>query len=146
VHIEGERGFDEPPDEVYRALTDPDALDNAFSVIERIDAVGADWTVVVRLPLSGSFTVKLSVLLEELRRAEHARLRASGKSLGGRISVDTSFDLEPAGTGTLMRWSAEIDAAGIFKGLGSQALSPVATQHADRALGRIVQGPVTSLH
>jgi carbon monoxide dehydrogenase subunit G len=145
VHIEGERRFGEPPNEVYRALTDPDALDNAFSVIERIDADGVEWTVVVRLPLPGSFRIKLSVHLEELRRAEHARLRASGKSLGGRISVDSSFDLEPAGSGTLMRWSAEIDAAGIFKGLGSQALAPVATQHADRALGRIVQGPVTSL-
>jgi carbon monoxide dehydrogenase subunit G len=144
VHIEGERRFDEPPDEVYRALTDPAALDNAFSVIERIDADGAEWTIVVRLPLPGSFRIKLSVHLEELRRAEHARLRASGKSLGGRISVDSSFDLEPAGTGTLMRWSAEIVAAGIFKGLGSQALAPVAKQHADRALGRLVRGQVAS--
>jgi hypothetical protein len=43
-----------------------------------------------------------------------------------------------------MRWSAEIDAAGIFRGLGSQALAPVATQHADRALGRLVRGQVAS--
>ena len=145
MHIEGERRFDEPPNEVYRALTDPDALESAFSVIERIDADRAEWTVVVRLPIPGSFRIKLSVHLEELRRAEHARLRASGKSLGGRISVDSSFDLEPAGTGTLMRWTADVDAAGIFRGLASQALAPVAKQHADRTLERLVRSQVTSM-
>lgn len=145
MHIEGERRFDAPPDEVYRALTDPDALGKAFSLIERVDADGADWTVVVRPPVPGGFRVKLSVHLEELREGEHARLRAWGKSLGGRISIDSSFDLAPEGTGTSMRWSAEIDAAGIFIGLGSQALAPVAKQHADRALGRLVRGQVTSM-
>ena len=82
--------------------------------------------------------------VEELRQAEHARLRVWGKSLGGRISIDSSFDLAPDGTGTLMRWRAEIAAAGIFRGLGSQALAPVAKQHAERALGRLVSRQVTS--
>ena len=60
--------------------------------------------------------------------------------LGGRISVDSSFDLEPDGAGTAMRWRAEVDAAGIFSGLGSQALGPVATQQAERALDRLEKG------
>lgn len=140
----GERRFDEAPHEVYRALTDPDALGDAFSVIERVEAEGADWTLVVRPPVPGGFRLKLSVHVEELREAEHARLRAWGKSLGGRISIDSSFDLAPDGTGTLMRWRAEIEAGGIFRGLGSQALAPVAKQHADRALARLVRGSVTS--
>ena len=73
------------------------------------------------------------------RESEHARLAAWGKSLGGRISVCT-FDLEPDGSGTTMRWQAEVDAAGIFSGLGSQALGPVATQQAERALERLEKG------
>jgi carbon monoxide dehydrogenase subunit G len=145
MHIEGERRFDAPPDEVYRALTDPDALGKAFSLIERVEADGVDWTVVVRPPVPGGFRLKLSVHLEELREAEHARLRAWGKSLGGRISIDSSFDLAPDGPGTLMRWSADIDAAGTFRGLGSQSLAPAAKQHADRALVRLVRGQVTSM-
>jgi carbon monoxide dehydrogenase subunit G len=64
-------------------------------------------------------------------------LLAWGKSLGGRISVDSSFDLEPDGAGTLMRWSAEVDAAGILSGLSSQALGPAATHQAERALERL---------
>jgi carbon monoxide dehydrogenase subunit G len=141
VHIEGERRFAAPPDRVYEALTDPERLGAAFSAIERVDAEGDDWVVLVRPPVPGGFRLKFSVRLEELREPEHARLRAWGKSLAGRISVDSSFDLEPDGTGTLMRWSAEVDAAGLFSGLGSQALGPVAKQQADRALARLEPQP-----
>jgi uncharacterized protein len=143
VHIEGEKRFDSPPAEVYPALTDPEALESAFSVIERVEANGPRWTLVVRLPVPGSFRLKLFVHLDELREPERARLRASGKSLGGRIAVDTSFDLAPDGEGTLMRWSAEIEAGGVLRGLGSQSLAPLAKHHADRALDRLVRPRVS---
>jgi carbon monoxide dehydrogenase subunit G len=143
VHIEGEKRFDAPPEEVFRALTDPDELDRAFSAFERVEGERSEWTIVVRLPVPGGLRPRFSVHLEELREPEHARLRAWGKSLGGHISVDSSFDLEPDGEGTLMRWSAEVEGAGIFIGLGSQALGPVAKHHADRALGRLAREPVS---
>lgn len=139
MHIEGERQFAAAPEDVYRALTNPEELGAAFAAIERVEAQGADWLVVVRLPVPGSFGLKFSVRFDELREPEHGRFRAWGKSRAGRISVDSSFDLTPVGAGTLMRWSAEIDAAGLFSGLGSQSLSPVATRQADRALGRIAR-------
>jgi carbon monoxide dehydrogenase subunit G len=113
-------------------------------VIERVEANGDEWLLVARPPVPGSFRLKLSVHLEELREPEHARLRAWGKSFGSRISIDSSFDLSPADQGTLMRWTADVDAADIFRGLGSQTLAPVAKQHADRALGRLVRTQVTS--
>jgi uncharacterized protein len=137
VRIEGERRFDAPPDAVYRALTDPDEMADAFSAIERIEAEREEWTVTARPPFPGGFRLKFSVRLEELREDEHARLLAWGKSLGGRISIDSSFDLAPDGAGTLMRWSAEVDAAGILSGLSSQALGPAATHQAERALERL---------
>lgn len=137
MHIEGEQRFRAAPDEVYRALTDREEVAGAFSAIELVEAEGQDWTVVVRPPLPGGFRLRFSVRLDDLREGEHARLRAWGKSLGGRVSVDSSFDLIPDRPGTLMRWEAEVDAAGLFSGLGSQVLGPVATQQANRALGRL---------
>lgn len=137
MQIEGERRFEAPPEAVYRSLTDPDEMAAAFSVIDRIDADGGEWTVTARPPFPGGFRLKFSVRLEDLREAQHARLRAWGKSLGGRISVDSSFDLEPEGEGTRMRWDAEVDAAGIFSGLGSQTLGPIAKQQAERALDQL---------
>lgn len=140
MRIQGERRFDAPPEEVYRALTDPDAMAAAFSAIERIEAEDGEWTVIARPPFPGAFRLRFSVRFDELREHEHARLVAWGKSLGGRISVDSSFDLAPDGAETAMRWQAEIDAAGIFSGLGSQALGPVATHQAERALDRLARG------
>lgn len=137
MQIEGEQRFRAAPDEVYRSLTDPDVIADVFSAIELVEANGQDWTVVVRPPLPGGFRLRFSVRLDDLREGEHARLRAWGKSIGGRVSVDSSFDLSPDGQGTLMRWEAEVDAAGLFSGLGSQALGPVATHQAERALGRL---------
>ena len=140
MRIEGERRFDAPPEAVYRALTDPDEMAEAFSAIERIDAERDEWTVTARPPLPGGFRLRFSVRLEKLREPEHARLLAWGKSLGGRISIDSSFDLEPDGTGAIMRWAAEIDAAGILSGLSSQALGPAASHQAERALERLNEG------
>jgi carbon monoxide dehydrogenase subunit G len=138
VRIEGERRFDAKSEEVYDALTDPEKIGAAFAAIERVEAEGNDWTVVVRPPFPGGFRLRFSVHLDELREPEHGRLRAWGKSLGGRVSIDSTFDLEPAG-GTIMRWAADVEAAGLFSGLGSQSLGPVAKRHADRALERLTR-------
>src|SRR4051812_33884459 len=108
---------------------------DAFSAVERIEAEGGEWTVTAR-PFPRGFRLRFSVRFEDLRKPEHARLMAWGKSLGGRISVDSAFDLQPDGSGTLMRWSADVDAAGILSGLSSQALGPIATQQAEHALDR----------
>jgi carbon monoxide dehydrogenase subunit G len=139
VDIEGERRFAAPPADVYRALTNPKELGAAFAAIERVEGDGADWLVVVRLPVPGSARLKFSVRFDELREPEHGRFRAQGKNRVGRLSVDSSFDLAPLEAGTLMRWRAEIDAGGLLSGLGSQSLAPVTTRQADRALARIAR-------
>jgi carbon monoxide dehydrogenase subunit G len=137
VRIHGDRHFGAPTEDVFLALTDPEQVAGAFSAIELVEADGQDWTVVVRPPLPGGFRLKFSVRVDDLREPEHARLRACGKSLAGRLSVNTSFELRPEGDGTWMSWEAEVDAAGLFSGLGSQALGPVATHQAERALTRL---------
>ena len=139
MRIEGERRFEAKPEEVYEALTDPEKIAAAFAAIEQVEAEGNDWNMAVRPPFPGGFRLRFSVHLDELREPEHARLLAWGKSLGGRMSVDSRFDLLPDGSGTLMRWVAEVDAAGLFAGLGSQSLGRVAKLQADRALGRLAR-------
>ena len=139
MQIRGERHFDAPREEVFRALTDPEEMSAAFSAIELVEAHGTHWTLTVRLPLPGGARLKVSVHVEEIREPEHARLRAVGQSLGGRVSVNSSFDLVPEGVGTRMRWTAHVDATGLLRGLGSQPLAPVATHQAERALERIAR-------
>jgi carbon monoxide dehydrogenase subunit G len=139
VHIRGERRFEAPPEDVFRALTDPQEISAAFTAVELVEVDGRDWTVVVRPPLPGGFRLKFSVRIDDLREPEHARLRAWGKGVGGRVSVDSAFELAPGGRGTHMHWTAQIDATGLLSGLGSQALGPIATRQADRALARLAR-------
>jgi carbon monoxide dehydrogenase subunit G len=139
VQIQGQRHFDSAPEDVFRALTDPEEMSAAFSAIELVESHGTHWTLTVRLPLPGGVRLRVSVHVEEIREPEHARLRAAGKSLGGRVSVNSSFDLASDGAGTRMRWTADVDGAGLLRGLGSQALAPVATHQAERALERIAR-------
>jgi carbon monoxide dehydrogenase subunit G len=139
VQIQGQRHFDAAPEDVFRALTDPEEMSAAFSAIELVEAHGTHWTLTVRLPLPGGVRLRVSVHVEEIREPEHARLRAAGKSLGGRVSVNSSFDLASEGARTRMRWAADVDAAGLLRGLGTQALAPVATHQAERALERIAR-------
>jgi carbon monoxide dehydrogenase subunit G len=139
VQIHGERHFDGTPEDVFRALTDPDEMSAAFSAIELVEAHGTHWTLTVRLPLPGGVRIRVAVHVEEIREPEHARLRAAGKSRGGRVSVNSYFDLAPEGAGTMMQWTAEVDGAGLLRGMGSQALAPVATHQAERALERIAR-------
>jgi carbon monoxide dehydrogenase subunit G len=139
VHIEGERRFAAPREDVYRALTDPEEIGEAFAAIERINADGDEWTVTVRPLLPGGFRLKFSVHVEDRREPEHARLRAWGKTLAGRLSVNSSFDLSPDADGTRMRWTADLDAAGLFSGLRRQSLAPAAANQADRALRRLAE-------
>jgi carbon monoxide dehydrogenase subunit G len=140
VHIEGQRRFEAPPEAVYAALTDPHAMAEAFSAIERIDSEAGEWTLIVRPPFPGGFRLRFSVRFDDLHEPDHARLFAWGKNIGGRISVDSAFDLEAVDGGTLMRWTAEVDGAGILSGLGSRALGPAATRQAERALDRLDRG------
>jgi carbon monoxide dehydrogenase subunit G len=140
VHIEGQRRFEAPPEAVYAALTDPDAMAEAFSAIERIDVEAGEWTMIVRPPFPGGFRLRFSVRFDELREPDHARLFAWGKNIRGRISVDSAFNLEAVDGGTLMRWTAEVDGAGILSRLGSQALGPAARRQAERALDRLDRG------
>lgn len=139
MHIHGERRFEAPQEDVFQALTDPEQISGAFAAIELVEADGPDWKVFVRAPLPGGFRLKFSVRVDDLREPEHARLRAWGKSLGGRLSMSSSFELRPDGEGTWMRWESDVDAAGLFAGLGSQALGPVATHQAERALARLAK-------
>jgi len=158
VQIHGERRFDAAPDDVFRALTDADEMASAFSAIELVEAEGPHWKMKVRAPLPGGLKLTLSVHVEELREPEHARLRAWSQGLAGRIAVNSSSDLAPDGSGTLMRWSTEVKAAqepgglnlsapahqrpgavGLLSGLGRQEIAPVATHQAERALERIAR-------
>jgi len=136
MRIEGAREFAASREEVFAALTDPAVMSSAMPGVREWDAPDPDrWTILIRLPLPLSPTLRIAVEVEEREPSAHARLRAAGASLGGGARVDTSFDLdEPAPNRTSMRWVADVELSGPLRALGGGILEPVARRQAERTL------------
>jgi carbon monoxide dehydrogenase subunit G len=138
VRIAGTRRFQAPRERVFRALTDPHELSELVPGVDHVEVENEDeWIAVVRPPLGRGFNVKLDMHITNRRPPEHARLTAWGKSLGGRLSIETEFELAEDGDATEMDWSADVGFAGLLAALGGSALEPVARQQAERALDRL---------
>lgn len=138
MRIEGTRRFPAPRERVWHALTDPDELSHLMPGLDHIEVETDDeWTAFVRPPFARALSMKFSMRVTDRRPMDHARLLAWGKSLGGRISIETEFELHDASDETEMEWNADVQLAGLLRGLGGRALEPVARQQAERALDRL---------
>jgi carbon monoxide dehydrogenase subunit G len=141
MRIDGTREFAASREDVFAALTDPAVMASAMPGIREWDAPDPDrWTILIRLPLLLSPTLRIAVEVEERRPPAHARLRAAGASRGGGARVDTSFDLEEAAPGrTSMRWAADVELSGPLRALGGGILEPVARRQAERTLDAVAR-------
>lgn len=138
MRIEGERSFAASREEVFAALTDPAVIAGALPGVRGWDASDPDrWTIELRLPLPLAPSLQLNVEVVERRLPERARLRGAGGGRGGGARVDSSFDLERAGEGTLMRWAAEVELSGALGALAGGVVGPVARRQAERMLDAI---------
>jgi carbon monoxide dehydrogenase subunit G len=140
VRIEGTRRFDASRERVFRALTDPEEIGELMPGVERVEVSSDDeWVAIVRSPFRRGFHLQLDMRVTDRRPPAHARLWASGKSFGARLSIDTEFRLSENGSGTEMAWTADIGLGGLLGGLGGRALEPAARRQAERAMDRLQQ-------
>ena len=132
--VEGERRFDAPPERVFDLLVDPDVVAPALPAVRDHTVVDADhWDVKVKppLPLAPGITIHFEVL--DRRPPSHAALHAHG----GGADVTSTFDLEPDGGGTLMRWRTELRLSGILSRIAGPGLDVVAQRQATRTLDAV---------
>ena len=140
MRAEGTKRFTASREEVYRAAVDPERLMPSIFGVEGVEVVGdAQWLVRVRVPLGlTSLRAKLSVERVEERPPEHARLRGSGRGVGGSVAFDTTFDLADAdGGGTDMRYVIELQLGGVAGAAAGRVLQPVLQHQADALLARL---------
>jgi carbon monoxide dehydrogenase subunit G len=132
--VVGERTFAAPPERVFELLTSPDVIASAIPAVRSHSVEDADhWRVKVKppLPLAPTVTIRLEVL--DRRPPAHAALHAHG----GGADVTSSFDLEAAGDGTLMRWRTELQLHGILGRVAGPGLEAVAERQATRTLDAV---------
>jgi len=140
VRAEGTKQFAAARSDVYRAAVDPERLMRSVYGVDAVEAAGeAEWIVRVRVPLGlTSLRVALRVERLEERAPGHARLRGSGRGVGGSISFDTTFDLaEAAGGGTQMHYAVEVQLGGIAGSAAGRVLQPVFRHQVDSILRRL---------
>ena len=148
MNVSGERTFAAPRDAVWQVLNDPAAMAKTMPGVESIDVHDDKrWTANVKIPLGlGGLKMKVDMEKVEEREPEHAALNIKGKGVGAMMSMQTSFDLSDAeGSGTLMKWAADVKIAGPVGSMGQRVIQPIVNQqvsHVLTALDREVQNAV----
>lgn len=131
MKIEGTREFRAPREAVFEALTDPELFVRSMPGLETYEIRGPDrGTATMKVAVAPR--VKVDFEIREKRPPTHACLHAHGKNFGGRIAIDTSFDLEERAGRTTMRFRAEFSLGGLLGRLGEPVLRPLADHQVDK--------------
>jgi carbon monoxide dehydrogenase subunit G len=132
--VEGERRFAAPPERVFDLLTDPDVIASAMPAMRGHTVIDADhWEAKVKPPLPLAPSLRIRFEVQERRPPWHAALHAHG----GGADVQSTFDLEPDGEGTLMRWRTELHLTGLLERFAGHGLDAVAQRQATRTLDAV---------
>lgn len=139
VRLEGERHVDAPRERVYAVLTDPAVVAATIPFVEGFESRGPDrWRLRIKPPVPLTPAIPLDFEVVEKRPPELARLRASGGRMGSGAEVDSSFVLTEEGTGTHVRFRAELTFRGALAP-AEKLLEPIAQRQAKKTLDAIEQ-------
>jgi len=134
THVEGERLIDAPPERVYEALLDHAMVASAIPILRSSRELDEDhWEAQVKAPFRFAPSVTIRFAIVERRPPEHASVRSDGAG----AHVTSSFDLEPEGHVTRVRWRADLELSGLLAAFAGPRLEPLARRAADRVLDRV---------
>jgi uncharacterized protein len=136
VKVEGTRTYAASRDRVWDVLNDPAEMAGLMPGVESFDVLDdTHWKAKVKVPLGlGSLRMSIDFEKSESRPPEHARLQAKGKGVGAIMSMETQFHLSEDGTGTAMRWEADVRILGQVASMGQRVVQPIVTQQVDNVL------------
>ena len=139
MRVEGTRSFDAPRELVWEVLNDPAQMANLMPGVESFDVKDdRHWSAKVKVPLGmGGLPLTFNFEKTDERRLEYARLHGKGQGVGAMISLETAFHLASAGSGTEMRWEAEVGIAGPVGAMGQRVLQPIVNQQVGNVLSAL---------
>ena len=114
VRFEGEKDFPLAPEALWVKLTDARFLVQCIPDVESVKTLEADRAEMVLRPgfsfVRGTLEATLRVLDAVAPTA--ARYTIANKGIGSSADVEAMVALAPEGTGTRVRWTAEVKALG----------------------------------
>ena len=95
-------------------LNDPAQMAKLMPGVEGFEVKDdRNWQAKVKIPLGlGGLRMTIDFEKVEEREPEFAQLNAKGNGVGAIMNMQTQFHLTEAGTGTSMRWEADVKIAG----------------------------------
>ena len=130
-----------PPAEVFALLSDPQKfapLLPAFSSLEMKDANTAEVKVSVGIgKIRGTASTQLT--LQKKMAPTHATYVGTGRVMGGAYTMITSYDLEPKGKGTLVKWLGEVQLVGKILSLAGGGMQGYAEQQINAVITSLQQ-------
>ncbi|MBW7903730.1 MAG: molybdopterin-dependent oxidoreductase [Rhodocyclaceae bacterium] len=130
-----------PPAEVFALLSDPQKfapLLPTFSSLEMKDANTALVKVSVGIgKIRGTASTQLT--LQKKTEPTHATYLGTGKVMGGAYTMISSYDLEPKGSGTLVKWRGEVQLVGKILSLAGGGMQGYAEQQINAVITSLQQ-------
>ena len=128
-----------PPEKAFDLLSDPQKFAPLLPTFDSLEMKDAN-TAVVKVSVGigkirGTATTQMT--LKEKTAPKHATYVGTGKVMGGAYTMISSYDLEPKGSGTLVKWQGEVQLVGKILSLAGGGLRGYAEQQ--------IQSVVTSL-
>jgi carbon monoxide dehydrogenase subunit G len=141
MKVSGEREFQAPRATVWEVLNDPAQMAKTMPGVESFDVQDdKHWRAHVKIPLGlGGLRMSIDFEKTEEREPEFAKLHAKGNGVGAVMNMDTSFLLSEAGSGTLMKWVAEVHLLGPVASMGQRVLQPIVNQQVSQVLSALDQ-------
>ena len=136
VKVEGTKELSASRDVVWSVLNDPAQMAKLMPGVEGFEVQDErHWQAKVKIPLGlGGLRMTIDFDKVEERPPEFAQLNAKGNGVGAIMNMQTQFHLSESGTGTSMRWEADVKIAGPVGAMGQRVLQPIINQQVGNVL------------
>ncbi|HVX13896.1 MAG TPA: carbon monoxide dehydrogenase subunit G [Pirellulales bacterium] len=133
IQFGGEELFAAPPERVFAVLTDLDVMAATVPDLvssERPDPATLKCVVKPRFSFLRA-TLRLTISLADIVPPRSATMRIAGQGIGVSLEVSSALTIEPAESGSRLRWTARVDQMG---GLMASVPSGLITGAADKII------------
>jgi carbon monoxide dehydrogenase subunit G len=149
LHYEGAFQVASDRVKVYEFATDPARITTVFPDVSDVSVKDPEhFTMKARVGLSfikGMMDVRCTI--PEKALFESVKLKVSASGIGSAVEMETVFRLEDApGGGTVVRWTADAQVAGLMARVGSRLMDSAAENYVNQIVGalKLKLGPAQS--
>jgi carbon monoxide dehydrogenase subunit G len=139
MKVEGTKELSAPRDVVWQVLNDPAQMAKLMPGVEGFEVRDdRHWQAKVKIPLGlGGLRMTIDFDKVEERPPEFAQLNAKGNGVGAIMNMQTQFHLSESGSGTSMKWEADVKIAGPVGAMGQRVLQPIVNQQVGNVLAAL---------